>query len=57
LHYEFRVNNEARDPNTINVIAQAPMTPAELARFKNSAADMSHRFALLRPGGTALAAR
>jgi murein DD-endopeptidase MepM/ murein hydrolase activator NlpD len=57
LHYEFRVNNEARDPNSINVIAQAPMTPAELARFKNSAADMSHRFALLRPGGTALAAR
>jgi murein DD-endopeptidase MepM/ murein hydrolase activator NlpD len=57
LHYEFRVNNEARDPNTVNVIAQAPMTPAELARFKNSAADMSHRFALLRPGGTALAAR
>ncbi len=57
LHYEFRVNNEARDPNAINVIAQAPMTPAELARFKNSAADMSHRFALLRPGGTALAAR
>ena len=57
LHYEFRVDNEARDPNAINVIAQAPMTPAELARFKNSAADMSHRFALLRPGGTALAAR
>ncbi|HEU4373125.1 MAG TPA: M23 family metallopeptidase [Telluria sp.] len=57
LHYEFRVNNEARDPNTVNVIAQAPMTPAELARFKNSAADMSHRFALLRPGGVALAAR
>jgi murein DD-endopeptidase MepM/ murein hydrolase activator NlpD len=58
LHYEFRVNNEARDPNGISVIAQAPMTPAEMARFKNSAADMSHRFALLRPGATTqLAAR
>ncbi len=57
LHYEFRVNNQARDPMGINMIAQAPLTPAELARFKNSAADMTHRFALLRPGGTALAAR
>jgi murein DD-endopeptidase MepM/ murein hydrolase activator NlpD len=57
LHYEFRVNNEARDPMSVNVVAQAPMTTAEMARFKTSAADMSHRFALLRPGGTALAAR
>lgn len=57
LHYEFRVNNEARDPNAIGVLAQAPLTSAELARFKSSAADMTHRFALLRPGGTAMAAR
>ncbi len=57
LHYEFRVNNEARDPNSVSVVAQAPLTPAEMARFKNSAADMTHRFALLRPGGTAMAAR
>ena len=59
LHYEFRVNNEARDPNALNVLAQAPLTPAEMARFKHSAADMTHRFALLRPGTatTTLAAR
>ncbi|MBC7453555.1 MAG: peptidoglycan DD-metalloendopeptidase family protein [Massilia sp.] len=57
LHYEFRVNNEARDPMSVNVVAQAPLTPAELAHFKNSAADMTHRFALLRPGGMSLAAR
>jgi murein DD-endopeptidase MepM/ murein hydrolase activator NlpD len=57
LHYEFRVNNEARDPMTVNVVAQAPLTPTEMARFKSSAADMTHRFALLRPGGTAMAAR
>jgi murein DD-endopeptidase MepM/ murein hydrolase activator NlpD len=57
LHYEFRVNNEAKDPNTVNVIAQAPMTAAEMAHFKVAAADMSHRFSLLRPGGAALAAR
>jgi murein DD-endopeptidase MepM/ murein hydrolase activator NlpD len=57
LHYEFRVNNEARDPMSVNVVAQAPLTAAELARFKSSAADMTHRFALLRPGGTTLASR
>ena len=57
LHYEFRVNNEARDPNTVAVVAQAPLTPAEMARFRTAAADMTHRFALLRPGGTPMAAR
>ena len=39
LHYEFRVNNEARDPMTVNVVAQAPLTPLEMARFKNAAID------------------
>ena len=60
LHYEFRVNNEARDPNSLNVIAQAPLSSSELSRFKLAAADMTHRFALLRPGsggGQSMAAR
>lgn len=57
LHYEFRVNNVARDPLSVKVVAQAPLTAAEMARFKSAAADMTHRFALLRPAGTALAAR
>ena len=57
LHYEFRVANEARDPMSIKVVAQAPMTPAEMARFQMAASDMSHRFALLRPTGTAMAVR
>src|SRR5450830_1402272 len=58
LHYEFRVNNEARDPNSLNVIALAPLSPSEMARFKMAAADMTHRFSLLRPGaGQAMAAR
>jgi len=57
LHYEFRVNNEARDPMTLKVVAQAPMSPAEMARFQMAAADMSHRFALLRPTGSAMAVR
>lgn len=52
LHYEFRVGGEAKDPSKMNVQAQAPLTAAELSRFKLYAADMSHRFALLQPGGS-----
>ncbi|MBA5605761.1 M23 family metallopeptidase [Duganella sp. FT3S] len=60
LHYEFRVGGEARDPSKMNVQAQAPLTAAEMTRFKAYAADMSHRFALLQPvgsGGTRVAAK
>ena len=57
LHYEFRVANEARDPSTLNVQAQAPLTAAELTRFRTVSVDMMHRFSLLRPAGQALAAR
>lgn len=51
LHYEFRVAGQAKDPNTLNVQAQAPLTAAEMSRFRTFAADMTHRFALLRPAG------
>lgn len=57
LHYEFRVAGEARDPNAMKVVAQAPLSQSELARFKMAAADMSHRFSLLAPAGQAMAAR
>jgi murein DD-endopeptidase MepM/ murein hydrolase activator NlpD len=57
LHYEFRVANEARDPSTLKVLAQAPLSQTEMARFKMAAADMNHRFSLLTPGGVAMAAR
>jgi murein DD-endopeptidase MepM/ murein hydrolase activator NlpD len=49
LHYEFRVAGEAKDPGKLNITAQAPLTTAELTRFKSVAGDMIHRFALLRP--------
>ena len=49
LHYEFRVNNEARDPMSVVVPNAQPLAGAELQRFRNVAADMSHRFALLNP--------
>ncbi|WP_373990527.1 peptidoglycan DD-metalloendopeptidase family protein [Duganella sp. BuS-21] len=51
LHYEFRVGGEARDPGKLNVQPQAPLTAAEMSRFKVYANDMTHRFALLRPAG------
>jgi murein DD-endopeptidase MepM/ murein hydrolase activator NlpD len=52
LHYEFRVGGEAQDPSKLNVQAQAPLTAAEMGRFKAVAGDMVHRFALLRPAGS-----
>jgi murein DD-endopeptidase MepM/ murein hydrolase activator NlpD len=59
LHYEFRVGGEAKDPTKLNVTAQAPLTTAELARFRTVSGEMVHRFALLRPqgGNTVLAQR
>jgi len=57
LHYEFRVANVARDPNALKGLTQAPLTNAEMARFKMAAAEMNHRFSLLTPGGNAMAAR
>jgi len=52
LHYEFRVAGEAKDPGNLNIQAQAPLTAAEMSRFKSVAGDMIHRFALLRPAGS-----
>ncbi len=57
LHYEFRVGGVAKDPRTLNVTAQAPLTAAELSRFRLVSNDMMHRFTLLRPNDTALASR
>ena len=49
LHYEFRVNNEARDPMSIEVPNSQALTTAELQRFRSVSAEITHRFALLRP--------
>lgn len=57
LHYEFRVAGEARDPSKMKVLTKDPLTPAEMARFQIAAAEMTHRFALLRPSGSSMAAR
>jgi murein DD-endopeptidase MepM/ murein hydrolase activator NlpD len=49
LHYEFRVNNEPKDPNTISVQSAAALASNELIKFRGVATDMAHRFDLLRP--------
>jgi murein DD-endopeptidase MepM/ murein hydrolase activator NlpD len=57
LHYEFRVAGEAQNPEKFKSLAQQPLTPAELSRFRMAAAEMNHRFSLLAPSGNAMAAR
>jgi len=57
LHYEFRVAGTAKDPNSMKVVAQAPLSSAEMSRFRMAAADMGHRFSLLAPAGQSMAAR
>ena len=49
LHYEFRVNNEQRDPMSMEIPNAQPLAGAELQRFRSVANDMTHRFALLNP--------
>ncbi|MES2025808.1 MAG: peptidoglycan DD-metalloendopeptidase family protein [Pseudomonadota bacterium] len=49
LHYEFRVNNEARDPLSVDIPNAQPLAAAQMQKFRAVAADMSHRFALLTP--------
>ena len=57
LHYEFRVNNHARDPASIALPQTAALSAAELSRFTEQAADMTHRFAMMAPNPVTLAAR
>lgn len=47
LHYEFRVNNEARDPMSVDIPNAQPLAASQMQRFREVAGDMSHRFALL----------
>lgn len=51
LHYEFRVNNEPRDPMSVNVQNAQALSGPDLQRFSHVAEDMWHRFALLNPEG------
>ena len=47
LHYEFRVNNEPRNPLSVDVPNAQPLSGPQLQQFRQVASDMGHRFALL----------
>ncbi len=49
LHYEFRINNDPRDPMTVNIPNAQPLASNQMPRFKMVAQDMKHRFDLLMP--------
>lgn len=49
LHYEFRVSDVPRDPMAMDMPNAQPLSGEQLQRFRTVAADMTHRFALLRP--------
>ena len=54
LHYEFRVDDNPRDPLSVDVPNAQPLTTADMQRFRAVAGDMSHRFALLHQGDKAV---
>lgn len=49
LHYEFRVNDKARDPMSVDIPNARPLTAMQMQQFKGVANEMAHRFALLMP--------
>ena len=49
LHYEFRVNDVARDPMSIDIPNAQPLNAAQMKKFREVASSMQHRFALLMP--------
>lgn len=57
LHYEFRVNNIALDPNSIVVPHAQSLAGADLQQFRRIANDMGHRFALMSGNSVQLASR
>ncbi|MEY3719709.1 MAG: hypothetical protein RL618_228, partial [Pseudomonadota bacterium] len=57
LHYEFRVNNDARDPNSIIAPEVQMLAGTNFQQFRQQAAEIKHRFRLLSPEPTQLAAR
>jgi len=54
LHYEFRVNNEHRNPLTIALPAALPVSPGKLAAFRASSSPLAGQLDLLRNTNLAL---
>jgi murein DD-endopeptidase MepM/ murein hydrolase activator NlpD len=57
LHYEFRVNDTARDPNSIVVQQTQSLAGSALPQFLHQVADIKHRFRLLSAEVAQLASR
>ena len=57
LHYELRVNNDARDPNSVVAPQVQMLTGASFHQFRQQAAEMKHRFRLLSSEVAQLASR
>jgi len=54
LHYEFRINDVARNPLTVDIPNAQPLTAMQMQHFRSVADDMTHRFALLMPENKAV---
>jgi len=57
LHYEFRVNNDARDPKSIAAQQVQSLAGIHLQQFHIQLAHMKHRFRLLSADVTQVASR
>jgi murein DD-endopeptidase MepM/ murein hydrolase activator NlpD len=57
LHYEFRVNNDARDPKSIAAQQVQSLAGIHLQQFQHQLADVKHRFRLLSVDVTQVASR
>lgn len=49
LHYEFRVNNVAVNPMSVDVPNAQALTTAQLQQFHNATKGIMHRLALMQP--------
>lgn len=54
LHYEFRVNNEVRNPLTIALPAALPIPPSQMAAFTSVSGPLAAELALLKDTNLAL---
>lgn len=51
LHYEFRINNQPKDPLSVKLPTAMPLSPKQLQHFLASSSDMTHRLTLLDEPG------
>jgi len=57
LHYEFRVDNQFKNPKEVEMPNIQPLTASEMEKFRMIIADMRHRFTLMSPGSSVTVAQ